>query len=153
MITRNPADAALSFYHFYVNWLFTPEELSLDRFVYLFFLHNHEDHAMVLNANVIRHLSESPSVSCDGSRRLAVYSVSWYPHRKEERILWLHYEDLKADPGKCIKLIAEFIGVGVENKELLERAEHQVTLRPKRARNLMGLFLLVDVGVYVETSF
>ena len=52
--------------------------------------------------------------------------MSWYPHRKEERILWLHYEDLKADLGKCIKLIADFIGVGVKNEELLNRTEQQV---------------------------
>ena len=41
-------------------------------------------------------------------------------------MLWLHYEDLKADVSKCIRIISDFIDIGVGNNELLDLVEHQV---------------------------
>lgn len=52
--------------------------------------------------------------------------VSWYPHRLDKNVLWLHYEDLIADMRKCIKIIAEFLDIGVDNSELQETAARQV---------------------------
>ena len=54
-----------------------------------------------------------------------MFLVGWYPLRKDENVLWLHYEDLKADLSGCIKLLSEFIGVGVDDQELLDLAEKQ----------------------------
>ena len=54
------------------------------------------------------------------------YLASWYPHRKDENVLWLHYEDLKQDLKTCIKLISDFLGIGVNDEKLLELVERQV---------------------------
>ena len=54
-------------------------------------------------------------------------AASWYPHRKKENVLWIHYEDLKADLRKSIEMMSEFLGVGVGDQELLDLVERQVT--------------------------
>ena len=45
---------------------------------------------------------------------------SWWPHHKEsDRILMLHFEDLKADRLACVRKIADFLGISV-TPELLK---------------------------------
>lgn len=49
-----------------------------------------------------------------------------YPHRNDDGVLWLHYEDLKADLKGCVKLISDFTGIGVGDQKLLDLVEYQV---------------------------
>lgn len=51
--------------------------------------------------------------------------MGWYPHRKDANVLWLHYEDLKADLKRCVKMLSDFLGVGVGDQELLDLVEKQ----------------------------
>ncbi len=44
--------------------------------------------------------------------------ASWWPHRHSPDVLWLHYEDLQADLPACVKLIAEFLQLGHDDREL-----------------------------------
>jgi len=36
--------------------------------------------------------------------------LSWWPHHKHPHVLWLRYEDMKADPGAAIERIRAFLG-------------------------------------------
>ena len=54
-------------------------------------------------------------------------AVSWYPHRNDDGVLWLHYDDLSEDLTKCISLISNFLQIGVGDDELLKIVEEQVT--------------------------
>lgn len=57
-----------------------------------------------------------------------VYLVTaeWYPHRLDENVLWLHYEDLKEDLSACVRIIAEFLDIGKDDEELQKTALYQV---------------------------
>ena len=52
-------------------------------------------------------------------------TVSWYPRRKDADVLWLHYEDMKADLTQCIRLVAQFLNVGADDPKLLKLVEEQ----------------------------
>ena len=54
-------------------------------------------------------------------------AVSWFPHRKDKNVLWLHYEDMKEDLTYCVRLIAKFLDIGADNPKLLKLVEQQVT--------------------------
>jgi len=107
VVTRNPGDAALSLYHFFCNWVFKAEELGTDEFVEWYYIRPYPRDVMFLNAHQMRHLA------------------SWYPHRKNANVLWVHYEDLKADLPKCIRMMSEFLGIGVGDEALFELVERQ----------------------------
>lgn len=53
--------------------------------------------------------------------------VSWYPHRLDDNVLWLHYEDLQENLRECVRLIAEFLDIGKDDEELQELVTHQVS--------------------------
>ena len=53
------------------------------------------------------------------------FPVSWYPRRKDADVLWLHYEDMKADLTQCIRLVAQFLNVGADDPKLLKLVEEQ----------------------------
>jgi len=107
VLTRDPRDAALSLYLFHCNWFFTEEELSADDFVKYFVANRIPEEYAGINALQLNH------------------QASWYPHRKDENVLWLHYEDLKQDLKACVKLISDFLGIGVGDQKLLELVEKQ----------------------------
>jgi len=44
----------------------------------------------------------------------------------DDGVLWLHYDDLKADLKGCIKLISSFMGIGVGDQKLLDLVHYQV---------------------------
>jgi len=44
--------------------------------------------------------------------------TSWYQHRNDPNVLWIHYEDLKHDLRFCIEKIAEFINIPLAKEEL-----------------------------------
>lgn len=52
--------------------------------------------------------------------------VSWYPHRLDENVLWLHYEDLIENLRECVRLIAAFLNIGQDDDALQELVTHQV---------------------------
>ena len=43
---------------------------------------------------------------------------SWFPHINDPNVLWLNYEDLKVNLSYCVELIANFLDIGKDNKEL-----------------------------------
>lgn len=45
--------------------------------------------------------------------------LSWHPHREDENLLWLHYEDLREDLPRCLARIAAHMGVDLKD-DLLE---------------------------------
>ena len=123
---RNVKDAALSFYHYYLHWVFEPEDLTLDEFIEWFFVYeNPKADAFDFNADQMRHLGKDTLAKAISSA-IAFLLASWYPHRKDENVLWLHYEDLKADLKRCIKLISDFTNLGVGDTDLLDLVERQV---------------------------
>jgi len=51
--------------------------------------------------------------------------LSWHPHRQDENLLWLHYEDLLEDRPACLRAIARFMGSELDESQLqlvLERS-------------------------------
>jgi len=110
VLTRNPNDAALSYYYYFCNWIFEDGDITLDEFVEWFYVHETQPGATGLNAVQMQHL------------------VSWYPHRNDENVLWLHYEDLKANLPLCIRMISDFIGIGVGDQKLLDLVHRQASL-------------------------
>ncbi|XP_078489794.1 sulfotransferase 2A1-like [Ciona intestinalis] len=49
--------------------------------------------------------------------------LSWYPHRNDENVLFVVFEDLKKDPLKEIRRIAKFLDVKISEDDLLKVAE------------------------------
>ncbi|KAI8462815.1 MAG: P-loop containing nucleoside triphosphate hydrolase protein [Monoraphidium minutum] len=94
-VTRDPLDVGPSFYYFLGGgWYFEEDEISLEQFLEEFWLRRGE--------------AETPMQNASHWHNLA----SWYPHRAEANVLWLHYEDLHEDLPACVDLIADFLGFG-----------------------------------------
>eukprot|EP00210_Caulerpa_lentillifera_P006181 g5905.t1 len=107
IIVRNPPDVAVSKFHYFADWLFTKGEMSLEEFVEWFYIKPCPPYDIVWNSYEMRFIAQA------------------YPHRKDKGVLWLHYEDLKADLKGCIKLISDFMDIGVGNQDLLNLVENQ----------------------------
>ena len=54
--------------------------------------------------------------------------ASWYPHRLDDNVLWLHYEDMQDNIRECVRLIADFLEIGSGDKTLQELIINQVCL-------------------------
>jgi len=67
------------------------------------------------------------------------FPVSWYPRRLDDNVLWLHYEDLIQDLRGCVKLIAEFLDIGVNDNKLQDLVTKQVTNSTGLAHDLTKL--------------
>jgi hypothetical protein len=91
-VCRDPLDAAPSFYHFFNGWFFDYNEISMKDFVTHFCLRRGAAETSIHNASHWHTIA------------------SWYPHRNQPWMLWLHYEDLIEDLPACIDLIADFMG-------------------------------------------
>eukprot|EP00210_Caulerpa_lentillifera_P006179 g5903.t1 len=109
IVVRNPIDVAVSKYHYFANWLFSKEEMTLEEFVEWFFLKPCPPYNIRWNALQMNFIAQA------------------YPHRHDKGVLWVHYEDLKADLKGCIKLISEFTSMGVGNQEVLDLVEYQAS--------------------------
>jgi len=109
VVVRQPSDAAVSFYHFLKNWVFDPDAISMDQFL----------EAVYLSHGIPKTETDMPSQ--------VQHIISWYPHRLDENVLWLHYEDLKQNLRECVRLISEFLDIGGDDEKLQELVTYQAT--------------------------
>eukprot|EP00210_Caulerpa_lentillifera_P008863 g8456.t1 len=117
VIVRDPPDVAVSEFYFYANWLYTKGEMTLEEYVDWFYLKPCPPYDIKLNALTMESI------------------VQAYPYRKDKNVLWLHYEDLKANLKACIKLISDFMGIGVGNQDLLDLVEYQSSFEFMKKHN------------------
>ncbi|KAI7840353.1 hypothetical protein COHA_005899 [Chlorella ohadii] len=96
-VVRDPLEAAPSFFHFLCGWTFDEGEISLDEFVIEFFLKRGAPTSQMENASMLHNMA------------------SWYPHRADPSVLWLHYEDLHEDLPAVVRLIAQHLGIGADD--------------------------------------
>lgn len=109
---RDPLNVAVSYYNFFNGWFFEKDTISMDEFVVEFFAARGLPQTSMNNASYWHNLT------------------SWYPHRKDENVLWMHYEDLMDDLPACVDMISQFLGIGVRDEELKAKTVHQVFLMP-----------------------
>ncbi|GMH41151.1 hypothetical protein BSKO_09061 [Bryopsis sp. KO-2023] len=101
-VVRDPVPAGISFYHFFNGWIFDKDAVSVKEFLETLYL------------------SRGPAESIMENASIWDVIVSWYPHRNNPNVLWLHYEDMLDDLPACVELVSKFIGVGVGDAELLD---------------------------------
>jgi amino acid adenylation domain-containing protein len=110
-IARNPKDTLFSLYHFIHDLLGIEEIVPIEDFYKHYYVERFgTDHDI---GNVWDHF------------------LGWYPHRTEVNVLWLHYEDLLEDRSKCIRAIAQFMGVELD-ENLLQVILERSSLRHMR---------------------
>ena len=122
----------VSAYFFFKEWLFDAE-VSLDEFAEWMFVKEGVTLTPLANARQLKHLSERDRqqwVDMCLQHCVVVSVVSWFPHRGDDNVLWLHYEDLKEDLTGCIHLMAKFLDLGANDPTLLKLVEQQVAFRP-----------------------
>eukprot|EP00210_Caulerpa_lentillifera_P006596 g6301.t1 len=107
IIVRSPCDTAVSRFYHYEDWHFKKGEITLEEFIDWFYIKPCPPYQITYNSLELEFIAKA------------------YPHRNDEGVLWLHYEDLKEDLKGCIKLMSEFLGIGVGNQELLNLIERQ----------------------------
>ncbi|MGI9336623.1 MAG: sulfotransferase domain-containing protein [Gammaproteobacteria bacterium] len=88
-MVRNPADVAVSFFHFFEGWFFESGSISLDEFTSEFFLGGS------LSGSYWGHL------------------CGWWQVRDRHSVLALSFEDIKAEPKAAIERVGRFIGVAL----------------------------------------
>ena len=143
----------VSAYFFFKEWLLD-EEVSVDEFAEWMFVKEGVTLTPFANAPNLKHLSETPPQICVDSYVLPASVVSWFPHRGDDNVLWLHYEDLKEDLTGCIHLIAKFLDLGANDAELLKRVEQQVTFRPSVTVSIRCVYVHPGfVGLHEKASY
>eukprot|EP00210_Caulerpa_lentillifera_P005296 g5060.t1 len=110
VVVRKPADTALSLFYFFEDWIFKKGEVSIEDFMKWMWLKNYSPRAHKHPCGTVHHI------------------MSWYPHRLDKNILWLHYEDINDNRRECVRLIAEFLNIGVDNEELQELVTKQSSI-------------------------
>eukprot|EP00889_Picochlorum_renovo_P000342 jgi/Picre1/27372/NNA_000339.t1 len=88
---RDPVKAVISFYHFLGGWFFDKEEIDIDMFVQEFVLQRGAPETWMQNASVWDTIA------------------SWYPHRMDESVLYLTYENVVRHKRACVEKIAWFM--------------------------------------------
>jgi len=109
VIMRDPLDSAVSFYHYWVDWLFSKDEISADEFTEHFWL-GHDDPATNL-------------LPCQMQ-----FVADWYEARKNMNVFWLHFEDLKQDLRRCVKALAEFLRLDSTDDSLIDLVTKQADI-------------------------
>lgn len=109
-LCRNPQDVAVSFYNFFNGWFFPKDAISIDDFTLEFLARRGLPQSIMQNASYWHNLT------------------SWFPHRGDENVLWIHYEDLIEDLPACVELISNFLEIGANDDELKAKTVHQVFL-------------------------
>jgi hypothetical protein len=98
-IARNPADTLYSLYYFIHDLFGINEKVPLEDFYKQYYVDRFgTDHDI---GNVWNHF------------------LGWYPHRNDKNVLWLHYEDLIEDRHRCIRAIARFMEIELDNDLLV----------------------------------
>ena len=112
-----------------VDWCFSAKDIPVEEFVEWVFLMPGAPRSPMENASHFHHLCKKQHERTvhDGLFAIAPCAVvSWYPYRRDENVLWLHYEDLKQNLGECVRLIAEFLQIGTGDGELQKLVARQV---------------------------
>ncbi|XP_075553939.1 sulfotransferase 1B1-like [Dermacentor variabilis] len=133
-VTRNPYDCAVSFYHFMKG--LTPKtvaDVSFDKFLSLYL--------------------EGKVLYCDYFDHL----LPWYEHRGAENILFLTYEQLKADTRSQVLKIANFLGdeygTALRNDDdLLQRVLHACSLESMKAMFSVNLVDMAKMRLKASTE-
>jgi len=122
--TRDPADAAVSMYHFMSGWFLEPGALTVDEFV-------------------------SQRLAADRKRGLDYWThlASWLRHRRDDDVLLLAYEDLQHDVAAAVRRIAEFCGIDVTPERLRLTLEHSSLDYMKRHRHQFDDRLMRELSV------
>lgn len=81
-VARDPLDTAPSLFHFFQGWHFGKGEVSPDAFV--------REMCLPPEGSPCE-AAAAPALGCDQWRHMA----SWFAHRADPNVLWIHYEDLK----------------------------------------------------------
>lgn len=108
-VVRDPADVAVSFFHFFEGWFFEPGSISLDEFTLEFFLGGS------LSGSYWAHL------------------LGWWQVRGDGTVLSLSFEDIKADPRSVVERVSHFIGVPA-SPSLVDLTVRQSSIEFMRAR-------------------
>lgn len=93
-VVRDPKDVLPSFYHFFEGFMFAPGSISIDEFFTDFFLTGSK------------------------SGRYWEHLASWWPHKDSDNMLFLTFEQLKADLPRCVAKVAEFMDVSLNDDEM-----------------------------------
>lgn len=110
-VVRDPLEVGPSFYYFLGSgWYFENDEISMDQFLQEFWLQRGEAATPMQNASHWHNLA------------------SWYPHRADPDVLWLHYEDLHEDLPACVAMISQFLNLGQDDPELQRIAVEQADI-------------------------
>ena len=106
LCVREPCAVAYSFFNFFKGWFFQPGEISVEEFVREFWLARGVPQSKLENASYFHHLA------------------SWWPHRNENNVLLLFYEDMKSNPEAAVRAVAKHIGISNEShiRVALERS-------------------------------
>ncbi len=103
-VARGPEDTLWSLYHF-IHDLFDIDELvPVENFYRNYFVERFGTGHDI--SNIWDHL------------------LSWYPHRHDRNLLWLHYEDLLEDLPACLTSICAFIGVEIDDETFDRVLDH-----------------------------
>jgi hypothetical protein len=131
-MTRDPRDALVSHFHFMQGWFFETGSVDIDSFAATRFL--------------------TKSLRAGG---YWAYLSSWWPHRDDDNVLFLTYEDLHEDPRAGIRRIADFIGCQMDaalEAVVLERSSfefmkaHEHQFDDHLVRNFMDSALNLEPG-------
>jgi len=88
---RNPFDVAVSYYRFLEGWWFERDSINIEEFTRERFTNDPEN------------------------RGYWYHIASWWEQRKDENVLILCYEDMKADLPGTIKTVARFMGIPLDD--------------------------------------
>lgn len=113
-LVRDPLEAGPSFFHFMQGWFFDAGEVTMEQFLQEFWLARGEPSGPMQNASHWHNI------------------VSWFAHRRDPGVLWLHYEDLHGDLPAAVALIADFLGVGSGDTKLQCLAVEQSSIEAMR---------------------
>lgn len=91
-MTRDPLAMADSFYRFFSGWVFEKGSIDIDSFV------------------------EDKIFGGSGSGRYWDHLADWWPMRRRENVCFLCYEDFIEDPAKTIEVVANFIGIPLDEE-------------------------------------
>ncbi|NNF77234.1 MAG: sulfotransferase domain-containing protein [Rhizobiales bacterium] len=110
VVLRDPMDACVSFFNFMNGWYMEPGAVSLDTFTKEYFL------------------------ALSGGDRYWTHLCSWWKRRHEPNVRIFCFEDIKQDPAACVRIVAQFIDIELDDQLeqlVLEQSSIEFMLRHK----------------------